>query len=668
MSQKNSKSYRPDIDGLRALAVLAVLLFHARLGCPGGFVGVDIFFVISGFLITSLIVKELGEGTFSLISFWERRIRRILPAVVLVALATLAAGWCFFLPKDFELMGKSLVAQAALLSNVFFYRQGLAGGGYFANASEAKPLLHTWSLAVEEQFYLLFPLLLILLARYKAITYAKAIAMLAIGSFLLCVVGSYTHTEATFYLLPARAWELLLGALLSIMRGQFVAGRLLRETSGWLGLGLIGYSIFGYNGDTRFPGIAAVPPCAGAALIILSSEVESSFVGRMLALKPVVFIGLISYSLYLWHWPLLVFPKYLAPIEPGPGTRSALLAASSILAILSWKYVETPFRKRWILQRRLQIFVFAGVSTFTLLVIGFSVFRSHGFPSRIPAKAIHFAESRNHTAFRSEVSLEQALAGQFMELGSEETNQTISILIWGDSHAMSLAPLIDDLCRQYSQRGIQATHSATAPVVGYVGRLKCGSVKLGLLEETPAYSSAVLKFIAQKHVRNVILAAWWSAYPAFDSSHAPLFKTQLLATIRAIKDSGARVYVVKDVPQPGFNVPRIASLAVICNRDLDQLGITREKHQEADRELVGTFEQISQMGVTVLDPANYFLNRNSLYGVLRNDQILYCDEQHLTVEGSKILAPLFEPIFKDNEQGFPNQTYRMTDPLGSKPR
>ena len=293
-SNAHYSSYRRDIDGLRALAVLPVLLFHAKLGCPGGFVGVDVFFVISGFLISSLILKELDDGTFSLITFWERRIRRILPALTVVVLTCLVAGWILYLPEDFEMLGKSVIAQATLLSNVFFYRQGLVGGGYFAAASDTKTLLHTWSLAVEEQFYLLFPLLLLFLARYRRLFLAPTIAGLVVVSLVLSIVGSYSYPQATFYLLPARAWELLLGSLLTLMRGRFALGGLLRETAGWFGISLVGYAMLFYGVDTRFPGAAAISPCLGAALIIFSSESRLSFVGRILSIKPVVFVGLIS--------------------------------------------------------------------------------------------------------------------------------------------------------------------------------------------------------------------------------------------------------------------------------------------------------------------------------------------------------------------------------------
>jgi len=228
-----------------------------------------------------------------------------------------------------------------------------------------------------------------------------------------------------------------------------------------------------YDRDTRFPGLASVPPCLGAALIIFSNECNRSFVGRMLALKPVVFVGLISYSLYLWHWPMLVFARCVDAMstnerEPGAALRVTLLAAAGGLAVLSWKYVETPFRRRRVLRSRLQIFGFAGMVMTTLLVLGLGLVRGQGIPSRFSGRSYSYAKTRNHRDFLNETSVEEAVAGQFPGFGSGRTNDPLNILIWGDSHAMSVTPVMDTLCRRFSWRGAQATHSATAPVLGYV--------------------------------------------------------------------------------------------------------------------------------------------------------------------------------------------------------
>ena len=354
-----------------------------------------------------------------------------------------------------------------------------------------------------------------------------------------------------------------------------------------------------------------------------------------------MFIGLISYSLYLWHWPLLVFSKYyfeyrdMVRSEPSAGFRAAVLLASTALAVLSWKYVETPIRKRWMLQRRPQIYAFAGASMATLLLFGLVLFHGRGVPSRFHGRSFSYVKTRDHRAFLYETSLERAMNGQFVEIGSHDTNQPISLLLWGDSHAMCVAPVLDELCRRFSWRGRQATCSATAPILEYVD-----TNKHGLGEKTPVFARAVLNFIVEKKVRNVVLAGRWSSYLTTDAA-----KAQLLATVQAITNAGARAFVLKDVPYQDHELTRLTAVAVLHNTDLEPMGITRESHQRANRELDRMFGQLSQMGATVLDPADYFLNSKGLYGLVKNDQILYCDYHHLSVEGSRILAPLFDPIF-----------------------
>ncbi len=623
--------YRHDIDGLRALAVLPVLLFHAQLGCPGGFVGVDVFFVISGYLISALILRELHAGTFNLVTFWERRVRRILPALTVVVLATFFAGWLIYLPQDFESVGNSIVAQAILVSNVFFYLQP---DGYFDAGIDTKPLLHTWSLAVEEQFYLFFPLLLMVLARTKKLSQVKTISILGLASFALSVYGSYAYTSATFYLLPTRAWELLIGTFLAMMHGRFPGSQLTRESTGLVGLALVCFPMFLYHEGTRFPGLAAVPPCVGAALIIYSSELKRSFVGRLLAFKPIVFVGLISYSLYLWHWPVLVVSHYLAGDQKWP-FRLALLMVGTALALISWKFIETPFRKQQIFPRRSSIFGFAAVSLAALLILGFVVDYGDGLPSRFSENALRYASGRNDHAFRKETSLEQARAGDFVELGSGTADQQISVLIWGDSHAMGVTPVIDDLCRQFSRRGIQVAQHGVPPLLRGASPSPVASSSLG---------DAVLSFVIERNIRNVIITGHWKFYAKSDS-----FKSHLVSTVDTLLASGVRVYLLKDVPDQGFDVPRVAALVSKYGGDVDQLGISSEKHATANSKLAQTFEKISQMGATVLDPAEYFLNSKGLYGAVRNNQALYTDGNHLTVAGARLLLSLFQPIFQNQQ-------------------
>lgn len=631
-TKAHSGYYRPDVDGLRALAILPVVLFHTQIACPGGYVGVDIFFVISGFLICTLIGRELGEGTFSLLNFWERRVRRILPALAVVVLATLVAGWLLYLPEDFAMVGRSVMAQAALMSNFFFCQQS----GYFMPGSETQPLLHTWSLAVEEQFYLGFPLLLILFARCRWLPVSPAVLGLALGSLGLSVLWSHAHERLNFYLLPTRAWELLLGAGLALLRGKLGAGGAVREVAAGLGLGLIGYALFFYDATTRFPGLTAIPPCLGAALIIFSSEEKPSWLGRLLALKPVVFTGLISYSLYLWHWPVLVFARYLSKDAPGAGLKAILLSTSVALAILSWKYIEIPFRQRRVFAGRMQILGFGAGSTVALLALGLAVVHGHGFPARFPAQVLRWTDLPSHVAFRNEITPEQAGAGQFVELGSAAPNQPIAMLVWGDSHGMAATPVIDELCRRHHCRGIQATHSATPPILHYVA-----SGVHSLKGESPAFASSVLGFIARNHVKNVVLAAYWSFYPATES-----LKSNLVATVRALQETGTRVYVLKDVPTPGFDVSRFAALTTLHQGNLAELGVPAEQYQMAGQDLNPTFSELACMGATLLDPAGCLPRHDGRYDVIQGGQLLYWDSHHLTVEGSRLLTPLFEPIFQ----------------------
>ncbi len=264
-ASSNTIAYRPDIDGLRAVAVLGVVFFHAGLGFPGGYVGVDVFFVISGFLITSLILKELRQGTFSLLNFWERRARRILPALTVVVAAIIAAGWFCLMPADYEVLGKQVIALIGFSSNIKFWRET----GYFDTASETKPLLHTWSLSLEEQFYLLIPLLLAVLFRLRKSHWIVPTLLLgAFVSFGLSVYGSFRAPDATFFLLPTRAWELAAGSLLAFV--QPIPQARLRTLFAWLGLAAILVPFCFYPPGIRFPGLTALPPVAGAALLIWS--------------------------------------------------------------------------------------------------------------------------------------------------------------------------------------------------------------------------------------------------------------------------------------------------------------------------------------------------------------------------------------------------------------
>lgn len=354
---------REDIDGLRGVAVLAVVGYHAGLpGFDGGLGGVDVFFVISGFLIAGIIVEAQQAGAFSLTGFWERRVRRIAPALLAMLTATTALAWLRLSPADLQAYARSMLAALISASNLWFWRQE----DFFAQAEGGNLLLHTWSLGVEEQFYLLLPLVMLAGRRIAAGRLRALLALAALMSFLLCVWGAWRHPQATFYLPVTRAWELLAGVLLA-MSPTHRPGPNTARIIGLVGLGLIGLAVLFIGRSTPLLGAAALVPCAGAILVIAAGP--DSLSGRLLAIPPLRAVGLISYSLYLWHVPVLAAAR-LFGLDRGPGTTAAALALSFGLAWLSWRFIERPFREPARLSGRTAVIIAAAGATILALTAG----------------------------------------------------------------------------------------------------------------------------------------------------------------------------------------------------------------------------------------------------------------------------------------------------------
>lgn len=360
--------YRREIDGLRALAVLPVILFHAGFETfSGGFVGVDVFFVISGYLITTIILAELEQGKFSIVNFYERRARRILPALFLVMLVCIPFAWFWLLPSDMKDFSQSLVAVSVFASNILFWRES----GYFDSAAELKPLLHTWSLAVEEQFYVLFPLLLMLFWRLGKRWILFTLGILFVTSLALAQWAAYANPAAAFYLLPTRGWELLIGAFAAFYlskanRHEFA--NIVSEIGGWLGVALILYAIFTFTKATPFPGLYALVPTLGTGMVILFATKQTT-VGKFIGNKAFVGIGLISYSAYLWHQPLFAFARQASFAQPSHTFFLLLSALALVLAYVSWRFIEAPFRNKSIIGKG-SVFIFAIFGSLNFFVLG----------------------------------------------------------------------------------------------------------------------------------------------------------------------------------------------------------------------------------------------------------------------------------------------------------
>lgn len=653
--------YRPEIDGLRAVAILAVVFFHAGIGFRGGYVGVDVFFVISGYLITGLIIRELDAGQFRLSIFWERRVRRILPALVVVLVAILLGGWFLFTPRAFKELGQSVSAQAMVAANFFFWFKSWVGSGYFEGSTEMKPLLHTWSLALEEQFYFFLPMLLVWCGRRSRATLAQALFGLVCASFGLSVYCSYFHSSANFYLLPMRAWELLIGALLAVAPMRSKSSSDGDEFLSWTGFLLICGAVVFYDRDTRFPGVSALAPCLGAALIIWANSRSLTSLGRILASRPCVFIGLISYSLYLWHWPVLVFSKHLAVGPLSQNDRLLALVASLVLAVISWRYVEMPFRRRSIFASRPLLFGIAGGSTALLLFAGLAIHWFKGFPLRHSPDALQFANGEmDRGAFITSLPLESAQRGDLIELGAGDKHRAIELLVWGDSHAMAVMPVLDALCREHSIRGVAATQSAKPPLVDY--RRQGGATSNGgrMVAEQEAFNRAVLDFVHGRRVGNVLLIACWGGYLRdgdgyYRDGEAERLHQDLLKTIALLEAAGAKVWIMQQVPRPGVNVPQLLTTAAIMGRDPEALGLPLADHREALRLQGPIFDGVTNSfpEVTILDPTGHFLDRRGQYRIAMAGRSLYWDDHHLSVTGAMLLRPLFEPLFNGIRPSLP---------------
>jgi len=438
-------NYRADLDGLRAIAVAAVILFHAGFKTfAGGFIGVDVFFVISGYLITSIILSDLELGRFTLKRFFESRLRRIVPALLLVSAVCIPFALLWLIPREMVYFGRSLIAANTFVSNILFWRES----GYFSAAAELKPLLHTWSLSIEMQFYLLHPIVLLIICKYQRKFLGMWIMAFTAASFALAEWGASATPVANFYLLPGRAWELDVGACVALaMRGKKVETPRAATLFSGTGILLIVGSLFLLDDMTPYPGRWTLLPVLGTALIIRFAE--GTVVARLLAHRALVGIGLISYSLYLWHQPLFAFAR-VRLVNVTPEVYGLLILAATALAFLTWKYVERPSRTR--MQPINGLLRWTSMVAFLLITVGASMHFSRGFPVRNAAVAVLESDLRANTGLGPDPCLAQSTC---------LTAANPEVLLWGDSYAMHLADGI--MAANPTLRLAQATMSVCGP-------------------------------------------------------------------------------------------------------------------------------------------------------------------------------------------------------------
>jgi peptidoglycan/LPS O-acetylase OafA/YrhL len=644
------RGYRSDIDGLRAVAVLPVVLFHA--GVPlfsGGYVGVDIFFVISGFLITGILMQD--GGRLSILGFYNRRIRRIFPALFAMLALVTAAALILLTPLDLRSYGASLGSTALFFSNIYFY----LGSGYFEASALDKPLLHTWSLAVEEQFYIVWPVALWAMHRLRRHTMLAITLAALVVSFGLSVWHTPRSPDAGFFLPHTRFWELLLGAALA-MRPIDVNSRPLREAISALGLGLIAYAVFTFDGSTVFPGWAAAIPCLGAAMLIVGNARGDTAAAKMLSLKPAVFVGLISYSLYLWHWPLLSLGHYAALRPLHWYEAAALVALSFVLATLSWRYVEKPFRRGASADGAWKRSLPAGAAAIGLAVlIASPIYLSKGLPQRVSPEVVQAEKATRgrEGAPRMCSALDPVPACHLGAPGDQ-----LSVLLWGDSHAEAFAPAVDQAAVAAGLSGWRVNGPACPPLLG-ARRLDAEA------SSSCSQNNSDVVELVQGHpeLRTVVLVARWAlaaettrfgdeeGEPAFladdkDDTASVANSRRVLAeglerSVTAIRQArpGVRIILVGQVPEPGVGVAKCLARAIHLGRPREPCqsvseAMVRERQAYADSVL----RQVAARTGAELFMLSDQMCADGRCATVRGDTILYRDDDHLTADGARLVG------------------------------
>ena len=646
MSRSATPHYRPEIDGLRAVAVLAVVACHAGFGVPGGFVGVDVFFVISGYLITSLLLRDLGRGTFFLGDFYLRRVRRILPASIVVTLVVLVAGYLRLLPGDLVMLGRTAVAHALCAANVWFYRNSI---NYFGGAAEQMPLLHLWSLGVEEQFYFVFPLLLWSCTRVPGVR-SRVGLLLTLGtltglSLWAAVQGVYYAPTVAFFLPHARAWELLIGAMLAVLPA--IGGRgWVRETVAWVGLWAVVGSMALYSSRTLFPGYAALPPCLGAALFIAASrgrqegdaaDFRQAWAGRLLAKRGPVFVGQISYSLYLVHWPVLVFANYWTLSPPTPLRQALAVAASFALAVVSWRWIERPVRERKVGRSPTVLLIASAAGLAVVAGVGFWWGRSTGLPKRFPPVVAKLDQALHMTLPLAPLRPNEVRRGRLSVIGDKRAAGAGSLLLWGDSHAAAVLPAMDAFCIAHGIKGRASLYPSRAPLLDY-----SHDPRPAVKAQAAAYNREVLEFVRREKIGTVVLVDYWTR----DVEADPIALDAAIGrTIAGLRDAGARVYVMLQVPMYDVPVPKAMAYEAIFGRPPQPWRLTPDEHRKRRAGMYAMADKYAAADCVFIDPMPWFLGDDGTLRVGDAGRPYYLDAHHLTPFGAReILGPMFERL------------------------
>ncbi|NHQ75271.1 acyltransferase [Roseovarius gahaiensis] len=658
--------YRREIDGLRAVALVPVVLFHAGLSLfSGGYVGVDVFFVISGYLITTIIIAERDEGRFSILRFYERRARRILPALFLVMGLCVPLAWIWMPPDAFNDFLRSTAFAALFISNVHFWENV----GYFAIDAELRPLLHTWSLAVEEQYYVFFPLLLALLGVFRRAKHIIVIGLLAAGSLALSEWGWRNYPDQNFFFTFSRIWELFAGSICAFI--VFKRPVAANGPAAALGLGMILYSVFIYDGSVPFPSAYALLPVVGTALILLFAQ-QGTIVARLLSMKLPVAIGLVSYSAYLWHQPLFAFARLRSLHEPALWIMLLLAVLSFGLAVLSWRYVEQPFRagpRKW-LPGRPALFgaSLAGIAAF--VAFGLGGMQLGWADARLAGRMTPFYQQIMDSTAGSALSGEclsptdgDETATKFCTVfNGDPGGETLAV--FGDSHAQAILPAFEQYSNDTGARVVKAITAGCPPLIGaYVLN---GNFPLGTCHNL---GQAQARYVAENDISTVVLVSRWSLYTkgtygregdAFLLNDQPARQTGGRAAARAVfsktlrdtaafyKAQGVRLIILEQVPQMLVKPEDVVHEAMMLRRTPDAAqdqfgrdGIDVAVHDDLQSFARREFEKLD--GVEVASVAEAFRDGDR-YRWFINGRSAYTDLDHVSLYGARLLQPLMARI------------------------
>ena len=660
-------NYRAEIDGLRALAVIPVILFHAGFEWfSGGYVGVDVFFVISGYLITTIIISEINNETFSIINFYERRARRILPALFFVILACLPFAWLWLIPSDFKDFGQSLVAVSTFTSNIFFWFES----GYFDRAAEVKPLLHTWSLAVEEQYYLLFPILLVLLWRLGVKWILFLLVIIFVASLSLAQWGATNQPVATFYLLTTRGWELLLGAFVAfyLYYNNYFQSFMVNQTLSLLGLFLIVYSIIVFDESTPFPGLYTLVPTSGTALLIIAA-VPNTLSNKLLSFSPMVSLGLISYSAYLWHQPILAFARHRLLGELSDTLLIVLCLCAIVCAYISWRWIEKPFRKKGKIGRK-AIFVGAVTSILGFTSIGLLIHVNNGIAMRFTPE-VSVLDSIRVTPIRSTRACETMLS-----TGSDESilqncsigtqNQKPSFVVIGDSHARALIPAFDEYAKTIGMSGLNLSHSSCFPSFsdGYFlpfddTQKKCIKWRKKLLSMIENRTLPETIYIAARWTLSFERGRFNNKEGGEEPGAEVIYNNQYMGTLNyqdslarelseafaLYKDNNYKVTLIYPIPEAGWDPLNMTIKQLIFNKntilDENYASTSYAVFHDRNKNTIEILDKLaSEYSFIKFKPHRYFCQQSMSNGrciTIKNNRPLYYDDDHISLYGGRIL-------------------------------